>query len=106
MNEQKKALLALLGAVFFFAGISYENISFLYLGTGTWISGLIFYVLYPRYREITSMVLGLLVLHAGVLLILKETYTNPKLLGFLVFTVGIVFVLNSGFSDYMRKRKL
>lgn len=105
MDIQKKALLAILGAIFLFAGIYYENVSFLYLGTGTWLSSLVFYTLYPRYREITSMVLGLLVLHAGVLLILKETYTNPKLLGFLVFTVGVVFVLNSGFSDYMRNRK-
>jgi len=51
------------------------------------------------------MILGLLVLHAGVLLLLKETYSNPKLLGFLVFTVGIIFVMNSGFSDYMKKWK-
>ena len=105
MNKQKKALLAIIGAVFFFAGILYENNSFVYLGIGTWLSNLIFYALYPKYKEITSLILGLLVLHAGVLLLLKETYSNPKLLGFLIFTVGIVFVLNSGFSDYMKNRK-
>ena len=104
MNK-KIALLTGLGAVFFFAGIYYENASFLYLGMGTWLSNLIFYALYPKYKEITSMILGLLVLHAGVLLLLKETYSNPKLLGFLVFTVGIIFVMNSGFSDYMKKMK-
>ena len=105
MNKQKKALLAIIGAVFFFAGIYYENTSFLYLGMGTWLSNLIFYALYPKYKEITSMILGLLVLHAGVLLLLKETYSDPKMLGFLVFTIGIVFVMNSGFSDYMKNRK-
>ncbi|HWQ96446.1 MAG TPA: hypothetical protein VN368_03625 [Candidatus Methylomirabilis sp.] len=105
MNKQKKVLLAILGAVFFLSGIVFENISFMYLGMGTWLSSLIFYALYPGYKEITSLILGLLVLHAGVLLILKETYSNLKLLGFLVFTAGVVFVLNSGFSDYIRNRK-
>lgn len=105
MKNPKIALLFILGALFLVTGIYYDNISFRYLGLGTWSSGLVFFILYPKYKEITSMILGLLVLHAGVLLILKDSYSNPKLLGYLVFTIGIVFVLNSGFSDYMKKRK-
>jgi len=105
MKEQKKVFLVILGAVFVSAGTILNNIPFLYLGIGTWLSCLIFYTLFSNYKEITTLVLGLLVLHAGVLLLLKENYSNPKLLGFLIFTVGIVFVLNSGFSEYMKKRK-
>jgi len=104
MNK-KIVLLALLGFIFLFSGIYYENIAFAYLGVGTWLSSLIFFTFFPRFKEVTSMILGLLVLHAGVLLLLKENISNMKLLGFLVFTIGIVFVLNSGFSDYMKNRK-
>ncbi|TRZ92418.1 MAG: hypothetical protein D4R88_00335 [Methanosarcinales archaeon] len=102
----------LLGAVFFFAGYylsitdpGKNDISFEYLGIGTWIAGIVFFVLYPKYKEIISFILGLLVLHAGVLLILKDQYSNPKLLGFLIFTSGVVIVLSSGLSDYMKNRK-
>lgn len=104
MNK-KVALLAVLGSIFLFLGIFYGNIAFEYLGVGTYLSGLIFFILYPRFKEITSIILALLVLHAGVLLLLKENISNTKLLGFLIFTIGIVFVLNSGFSDYMKNRK-
>lgn len=105
MDKKKIALLAILGSIFVIAGIFFDKTSFLYLGIGTWLSNLVFYFLFPWYKEITTMVLGLLVLHAGVLLLLKETYSNPKLLGFLIFTAGVVFVLNSGFSEYMKNRK-
>lgn len=105
MDQKKIALLAILGSIFVIAGIFLYKTSFIYLGMGTWSSGLIFYALYPRYKEIATLVLGLLVLHAGVLLLLKEEYSNPKLLGFLIFTIGVVFVLNSGFSEYMKMRK-
>lgn len=104
MKEHKKVFLVILGAVFVIAGIIFNNIPFQYLGIGTLLSCLIFYSLYPKYKEITNMVLGLLILHAGVLLLLKEEYSNPKLLGFLIFTLGVVFVLNSGFSEYMKNR--
>jgi len=105
MKEQKKVILVILGAAFVIAGIIFNNIPSMYLGIGTLLSNLIFYTLFPRYKEITTMVLGLIVLHAGVLLLLKESYSNPKLLGFLIFTIGVVFVLNSGFSEYMKNRK-
>ncbi len=104
MNK-KIALLTVLGSIFFFPGFYSGNIPLQYLGIGTWLSGVIFFVLFPKFKEITSIILGLLVLHTGVLLILKENLSNTKLLGFLIFTIGIVFVLNSGFSDYMKNRK-
>ncbi|MCX9081464.1 MAG: hypothetical protein OIN83_04640 [Candidatus Methanoperedens sp.] len=104
MNK-KIALLAVLGSIFLILGIFYGNIAFAYLGAGTYLSGMIFFILFPRFKEITSIILALLVLHAGVLLLLKENISNMKLLGFLIFTIGIVFVLNSGFSDYMKNRK-
>ena len=104
MNK-KIALLTVLGSIFFFPGFYSGNIPLQYLGIGTWLSGLIFFVFFPKFKEITSIILGLLVLHTGVLLILKENLSNTKLLGFVIFTIGIVFVLNSGFSDYMKNRK-
>lgn len=112
MSQKKIVFVGLLGAVFFFAGyyLSFtdpgkNDVSFKYLGIGTWIAGIVFFLLYPKYKEIISFILGLLVLHAGVLLILKDQYSNPKLLGFLIFTSGVVIVLSSGLSDYIKNRK-
>lgn len=111
MNRKKIIFIGLLGAVFFLAGIYLRIIdpekgviSFEYLGIGTWIAGIVFFVIYPKYKEIVSFVIGLLILHAGVLLILKDQYSNPKLLGFLIFTSGVVIVLSSGLSDYLKNR--
>jgi hypothetical protein len=106
MDTKKIALLAILGSIFFVAGIFFNKNSFMYLGIGTWLSCLIFYAFYPGYKEIMSLALGLLVLHSGVLLLLKETYPNPKLLGFLIFTAGVVIILDSGISEYLKKRKI
>jgi len=104
MGKKKIALLAILGCIFIIAGIYLNNTSFIYLGIGTWLSGLIFYTFYPRYKEIMSLILGLLVLHAGVLLILRETHL--ELMGFFIFTAGIVIVLDSGISGYLKKRNI
>ncbi len=110
MNK-KIIFIGLLGAVFLIIGLYFRitdrgtgDIVFEYFGVGTWIAGIIFFTLYPKYKELISFITGLLVLHAGVLLILKIQYSNPKLLGFLVFTSGVVMVLSSGISDYMKKR--
>lgn len=104
MNK-KIVLLAILGAVFFSTGMYYGSSAFQYLGAGTWLSGLVFFTLFPKFKAITSLILGLLVLHTGVLILLKENISNTKLVGFMIFTIGIVFVLNSGFSDYLKNRK-
>jgi len=112
MSRKKIIFVGLLGAVFFFAGYylsltdpGKNDISFEYLGIGTWVAGIVFFTLHPKYKEIISFILGLLVLHAGVLLILKDEYSNLKILGSLVFTSGVVIVLSSGLSDYIKNRK-
>lgn len=112
MTKSKKIFIGLLGAVFLLIGLYYRfydparyDISYEYIGIGTWLAGIIYYTIYQRYTEIVSFVLGLLVLHAGVLLLLKDGLVNPKLLGALVFTAGIIVVLGSGFSEYMKNRK-
>ena len=104
MNK-KKALLIVLGLIFFFSGIYSRNTTLQYLGVGTWLSALIFFVFFPKFKEVTSIILGLIILHSGVLILFKENLLNLKLLGFVIFTIGIVFVLNSGFSDYLKNRK-
>lgn len=112
MTKSKKIFIGLLGAVFLFIGLYYRfydptksSISYEYLGIGTWIAGIVYYTLYDGHREIVSFILGLLILHAGVLLILVDELSNPKLLGALVFTGGIIIVLASGFSEYIKNRK-
>lgn len=104
MNNRKIVILVALGAVFFVAGLYLGNSSYEYLGIGTWLSGIIYYTLFRDYKEVTSLILGLLILHTGVILLLVEKLTHPKLLGFLVFTAGIIVVLGSGFSDYLKRR--
>ncbi len=111
MNNHRKIFLGLLGGIFLIIGMYYRiydparSIPYEYMGIGTWVAGFVFYMLFPKYKEVTSIILGLLVLHAGVLLLLKENYSNPKLLGLLIFTSGIVMVLSSGFSDYIKRKK-
>ncbi len=105
MNKPKLVFLGLLGAVFLLIGSVKSNISYGYIGIGTWSAGIIYYTLLQKYKEITSFLLGLAVLHAGVILLLIDRLSNPKLLGAIVFTAGVVVVLSSGFSDYMRRRR-
>ncbi|MBE0521680.1 MAG: hypothetical protein IBX39_05370 [Candidatus Methanoperedenaceae archaeon] len=112
MTILKKIFIGILGAAFLSLGLYFRfydparyDVSYDYIGIGTWLAGIIYYTLYRSYREIVSLVMGLLVLHAGVLLLLKDGLGNPKLLGALVFTSGIIVVLGSGFSEYIKKRK-
>lgn len=106
----KKIILGLIGAVFILLGLYYRiydpaksDISYEYLGLGTWSAGLIYYTFFQKYKEVTMLVLGLLILHSGVVLLFQNT-SHQKLLGLLVFTAGIVVVLNSGFSDYSKSK--
>ena len=109
-NSRKKIFLGILGALFFISGLYYQSydpiksIAFQILGIGTWVSGLIYYIFIPKNKEVATLVLGLIILHAGVALILLDKISNPKMLGLLVFISGIVIVLNSGFSDYLKQR--
>ena len=111
MNN-KQIILGVIGAAFLLAGFYYRaydpaknSISYVYIGTGTWVAGLIYYRAFQRYRELTSFLLGLVILHAGVILLLLEKLSNPRLLGVMVFTAGVVIVLGSGLSDYIKNRK-
>jgi hypothetical protein len=110
MNKKKIVLLGL-GALFLFLGLYYriydpaKGVSYEYLGIGTWLAGVMFYAVFPKYKEVASLVLGLVILHAGVVLLLVEKLSNPKLLGLLIFASGIIVVLNCGFSDYLKRRK-
>ncbi len=102
MTRYRKVILGILGALLLLAGLYYRNTSYEYLGLGTWVAGLIYFTFFRKYKEIMSLVLGLLILHAGVVLTIA---LNQQLPGLLVFTGGIIVVLNSGFSDYMNKKK-
>ncbi len=110
--NRKKILLGLIGAIFLLSGLYYRvyeparsYISYEYIGIGTWLAGLTYYTIFQKYKEITSFVVGLIVLHAGVILLLIDKLKDPKLVGALVFTAGVVIVLSSGLSDYMKRRK-
>ncbi len=111
MSKKKIVFLGLVGALFLLLGLYYRiydpvksNISYEYLGLGTWFAGLIYFTLFRKYKEVTSLILGLLILHSGVILLFEKA-SHQKLLGLLVFTAGIVVVLNCGFSDYLKRRK-
>jgi hypothetical protein len=109
--ESKKIIIGIIGAIFLISGMYYRfygqgNISYEYVGIGTWSAGLIYYTLFYKYKEITTLLMGLIVLHVGVILLLSEKLSNPKLSGVLVFTAGVVIVLGSGFSDYLKQRKI
>ncbi len=110
--NRKKIILGPIGAGFLLLGLYHRlydpaksDISYEYLGAGTWFAGLLYYTLFQKYKEAMSLILGLIILHTGVILLLFEKLSHPKLLGFLVFTAGIVVVLNSGFSDYLKRRR-
>lgn len=110
--DNKKSVLVFLGALFLIIGLYYRiydpdkgNISYEYLGFGTWISGLVYFTFFRKYKEVASLITGLIILHTGVILLLTRV-SNPKVLGLLVFTAGIVVVLNSGFSDYIKKKRI
>ncbi len=112
MNNLRKFVIGLLGIIFILIGIYYKIfepgknfIPYIYLGIGTWSAGLIYYILFPKYKEVLSLILGIVILHSGVILLLVGNLSFPEILGFLVFTAGIVVVLNSGFSEYLQKRK-
>ncbi|MDO9518418.1 MAG: hypothetical protein Q7J10_10285 [Methanosarcinaceae archaeon] len=106
---KKQHFLAILGGIFLLAGIA-MNISgkdgfpFIYFGAGTWLASAIFYGT-VAVRQVVAFLIGLVVLHTGVLLIIKGELTNPMEFGFIMFVCGIFILLNSGFSEYMKGRK-
>ena len=106
---KKQHFLAILGGIFLFAGIA-MNISgkdgfpFIYFGVGTWFASVVYYGTLAV-RQVVAFFVGLIVLHTGVLLIIKGELVYPMEFGFITFVCGIFVLLNSGFSDFMKERK-
>ncbi|HJH31379.1 MAG TPA: hypothetical protein C5S50_04175 [Methanosarcinaceae archaeon] len=106
---KKQHFLALLGGVFLLVGIAI-NISgrngspFTYFGIGTWFASAIYYGT-AAVRPVVAFLIGLVVLHTGVLLTIKGELLYPMEFGFITFVCGIFILLNSGFSEYVKDRK-
>ena len=105
---KKIYFLIALGAFFLLSGIlistgSGDGLPFIYFGTGTWIATLIYYSVMIKHPQVTSFILGLIVLHTGVVLIVKTDY--PGEIGLITFICGIIVLLNSGFSEYIKDRR-
>ena len=106
---KKIHFLAILGGIFLFAGIAMnmggkDGSSFIYFGIGTWFASAVYYGTLAV-RQITAFLVGLIVMHTGILLILKGEFIYPTEFGFITFVCGILVLLNSGFSEYMKERK-
>ena len=106
---KKQHLLAILGGIFLIAGIalnmgSKDGTPFIYFGIGTWLASVIFYGTAPV-RQVVAFLIGLVILHTGVLLIIKGDLNCSLEFGFITFVCGIFVLLNSGFSEYMKERK-
>lgn len=110
MNGLKKQhFLVILGGIFLFAGIvmnmsGNDGISLIYFGIGTWFASVMYYGT-VAIRQIMAFIVGLIVLHTGVLLIVKGDLVNNTVFGFITFVCGIFVLLNSGFSEFMKERK-
>ncbi len=97
-----------LGAFFLLSGILIstrggDGLPFIYFGTGTWIATLLYYSVMVKHPQVTAFILGLIILHTGVVLIVKTNY--PGEIGLVTFICGIMVLLNSGFSEYMKDRR-
>jgi len=108
--KNKKNTLAALGILFLLAGIiisldGQDGSSFIYFGVGTLTATLLYYGIVAGRPQISSFIVGLIILHTGVLLIVKGELVYTSEFGFITFVSGILVLLNSGFSEYMRDRK-
>jgi uncharacterized membrane protein YphA (DoxX/SURF4 family) len=111
MKKSKKMYyLILLGVVFLLGGIMVnietgETSPYLYFGIGTLVATALYYGIVEKRPQITAFIIGLIVMHSGILLIIKGELTYPIEFGLVTFISGILVLLNSGFSEYMRDRK-
>ena len=108
--KNKKNTLAALGIVFMFIGIlmsldGRDGSSFIYFGVGTLTATVLHYGIAAGRPQISAFIVGLIILHTGVLLIVKGELIYPSEFGFITFVSGILVLQNSGFSEYMRGRK-
>ncbi len=110
MGRTKMTILVLVGVFFLLLGLYFriydtaKSDTYEYLGIGTLFGALLYSTIFRKYREAASLVLGLFILHTGVVLLFQNA-SNQKLIGLLVFTAGIIVALNSGFSNYLKRRK-
>jgi hypothetical protein len=111
MKKNKKMYyLTALGIIFLLAGVvtsldSGEGEEFIYFGVGTLAATVIYYGIMTANPQITAFIVGLVVLHTGVLLIIKGELTYPTQFGIVTFVAGILVLLNAGFSEFLRNRK-
>ena len=108
--KNKKNTLAALGTLFLLAGIimsldGQDGSPFIYFGVGTLTATVLYYGIVAGRPQISAFIVGLVVLHTGILLIVKGELIYPSEFGFITFVAGILVLLNSGFSEYMRDRK-
>jgi hypothetical protein len=107
---EKKFSIIALGAVFLLLGIfrflnGEKEHTFIYFGIGTWTAALLYYSIMVKHPQIVAFIAGLIVLHTGVLLIIKSEHINSIEISLLTFVCGILVLLNSGFSEYLHDRK-
>ncbi len=111
MGKTKMVILVLVGVFFLLLGLYFriydpaKSDTYEYLGIGTLIGALLYSKVFQKYKEVASLILGLFILHTGVVLLFQNA-SNQKIIGLLVFTAGIIVALNSGFSDYLKRRKV
>ncbi|MBW6517571.1 MAG: hypothetical protein K0A89_03615 [ANME-2 cluster archaeon] len=111
MKKSKKMYyLILLGLVFLLGGIvmkseTGEPSPYISFGVGTLVATALYYGIVEKRPQIAAFIIGLIVLHSGILLIIKGELTYPLEFGLVTFISGILVLLNSGFSEYMRDRK-
>jgi hypothetical protein len=111
MKKNKKMYyLTALGIIFLLAGIinsieGGEGKEFIYFGVGTLAATVLYYGIMAANPQIIAFIVGLIILHTGVLLIIKGELTYPTQFGIVTFVAGILVLLNSGFSEFMRDRK-
>lgn len=109
-KSRKMYYLTALGVIFLLAGViqSIEGSGereFIYFGLGTLAATAVYYGIMAVYPQITVFLAGLIILHTGVLLIIKGQLTNPVEFGLVMFTAGIVILLNSGFSEFVQAHR-
>lgn len=111
MKKSKKMYyLILLGIVFLLGGIAInvetgEISPYVYFGIGTLVATALYFGIVQNRPQIAAFIIGLIVMHSGILLIIKGELTYPIEFGLITFVSGILVLLNSGFSEYVRDRK-
>ncbi|NIA03178.1 MAG: hypothetical protein GWP12_01365 [Nitrospirae bacterium] len=111
MKKSKKMYyFAALGIIFLLAGVVIsidggEGDEYIYFGAGTLAATVLYYGIMAANPQIIAFIVGLVVLYTGVVLIVKGELIYPTQFGIIIFIAGILVLLNSGFSEFIRDRK-